>query len=165
MPVDSPKERRVREERPRVGPAVWLIVLLAIGIGLLYRGANRAWFVGILGASCPPTWNYSLAWALLGAGYGAFAVFVWTRLGRRPTRAKVVLALIVVLVPMLAGSQVAARYAEGSLVLVVTAIRWEPGAREFVVDVMAPPHVVSACERGYLTRTIHEIRGPSRSRG
>ncbi|MCZ6691047.1 MAG: hypothetical protein O7H41_15775 [Planctomycetota bacterium] len=44
----------------------------------------------------------------------------------------------------------AAVYGMGRFGLVVTSIHWEPGPREFVIDLMAPPGVVRACEQGSL---------------
>ena len=151
--------------RALTGKVVLLFLLVIFGWSLLYLGAKRAWFVGALGipVATKPTHilgyfltgtkfsgYYFAWWTVLGAAYSALAAFLWARLSLRAIPWKTVITFLLILVPMLAGSQVAARYLRRNLVIGVGGIEWDSSAREFVVEFVAPPGVVRAIEGGRL---------------
>ncbi|MCZ6690974.1 MAG: hypothetical protein O7H41_15395, partial [Planctomycetota bacterium] len=146
----APAEMTTPDERPRVRPAVWLLLFSTGGAGLLYSAERGDWLLDALASGMLHNLTYYLAWAALGIAYAILSSILWIRWISIASRWRGLIFIPLISLLMVGGSQLAARRAQSSLLVVIYHTEWDLASETFTIHALAPESIARAIRRGDL---------------
>ena len=129
------------------------------GVFLLKLGHHQEWFLGAWKSATLHNLTFFAAWAIVGVAYTLLVSFLWSRWYPRRSRGRRVLAFLLLLALMVAGSEVVARQLTYDWGHLPNSAEWNPDTEEFEVTLyLGSPELGDALIRGDL-RALVSVEG------